>query len=229
MAQLIDASSIRAARPSRNRRAFTLIEMLTTMAVLIVVVGLMVSLARYVRDNSAQELTASILDRLERALAAYRDDWGDVPPVPPLIGRGPVPDESVLRRNALANNRAFVRSLRPYLLRLSPRQETGDTTAPGSQGLARRTIAELDLPDALDELSLGTYDEITLCDAWGGPIVFMPHMQEAIGMAPPDRPYFFFSAGPDGRYLTRDDNLYSYELNGYRTEHPGPQDAIAPK
>jgi hypothetical protein len=195
--------------------------MLTTMAVLIVVFGLMVSLARYVRDNSAQELTASILDRLERALAAYRDDWGDVPPVPALIGPGALPDESVLRRNALANNRAFVRALRQYLLRQAPRDES--TTEPSTEPagfsleqLKRQGLGKLDWLDALDELSLGTYDEVTLCDAWGGPIVFMPRMHEAIGMAPPDRPYFFFSAGPDGRYLTRDDNLYSYELSDYR-------------
>jgi type II secretory pathway pseudopilin PulG len=209
--------------PQRTKalsRGFTLVEMLTTMAILIVVFGLMVSLARYVRDNSAQELTASILDRLERALAAYRDDWGNIPPVPPLIGPGPLPDEAMLRRNALANNRAFVRALRPYLTHQASRDES--TTEPGGfslEQLKRQGLGKLDWLDALDELSLGTYDEITLCDAWGEPIVFMPHMHEAIGMAPPDRPYFFFSAGPDGRYLTRDDNLYSYELNGYRSNN----------
>jgi hypothetical protein len=49
-----------------------------------------------------------------------------------------------------------------------------------------------------------------LDDAWGGPVVFMAHQHPSIGMAPGDRP-FFFSAGPDGRYLSREDNLYSYE------------------
>jgi hypothetical protein len=38
----------------------------------------------------------------------------------------------------------------------------------------------------------------------------MPAMHPAIGMAPENR-YFLFSAGPDRRYLTRDDNLYSYD------------------
>jgi len=41
-----------------NRRAFTLIEMLVTCAVLVIVMGLMVSLARHVRSTSANELTA---------------------------------------------------------------------------------------------------------------------------------------------------------------------------
>jgi len=46
-------------------------------------------------------------------------------------------------------------------------------------------------------------------DAWGTPIVFMPHMHPAIGMTAQD--WFFFSAGPDRKFLTRDDNLYSYD------------------
>ena len=50
-----------------------------------------------------------------------------------------------------------------------------------------------------------------LPDAWGRDIVFMPRGHPAIGTALQDRP-FFFSAGPDGRYHTLEDNLYSYEI-----------------
>jgi hypothetical protein len=35
-------------------------------------------------------------------------------------------------------------------------------------------------------------------------------MHPSVGMAPDNR-FFLFSAGPDRRYLTRDDNLYSYD------------------
>ncbi len=59
------------------------------------------------------------------------------------------------------------------------------------------------LPDSI-------YDEAALRDAWGTPIVFMPAMHPAIGMAPRNG-RFFFSAGPDRRFLTQEDNLYSYE------------------
>jgi type IV pilus assembly protein PilC len=53
------------------------------------------------------------------------------------------------------------------------------------------------------------YDEVRVRDAWGSPIVFMTHMHPAIGMT--SKGWFFFSAGPDRQYLTRDDNLYSYD------------------
>jgi len=41
----------------------------------------------------------------------------------------------------------------------------------------------------------------------------MPAMHRQIGMAPGNE-WFFFSAGPDRQYLTRDDNQYSYEALG---------------
>jgi type II secretory pathway pseudopilin PulG len=49
-----------------------------------------------------------------------------------------------------------------------------------------------------------------LTDPWGTPYVFMPHQNPLVGLAPQDRP-FFFSAGPDRRFLTKDDNVYGYE------------------
>jgi hypothetical protein len=77
------------------------------------------------------------------------------------------------------------------------------------------------------DLPISLYNGRILADAWGNPIVFMPDQHPAIGMAPmrstglsgpTTRPsaggeatFFLFSAGPDGRYLTREDNVYSYE------------------
>ncbi len=65
-------------------------------------------------------------------------------------------------------------------------------------------------PDTFGGLPDSIYNEATLRDPWGSPIVYMPAMHPLIGMAPDNRP-FFFSAGPDRQYLTQDDNLYSYE------------------
>src|SRR5437868_12102334 len=53
-------------------RGFTLIEMLTTVAVLVIVLGLMVSLARDVRNRSAERLTKDLLRRLDTLVAQYR-------------------------------------------------------------------------------------------------------------------------------------------------------------
>ena len=53
------------------RRGFTLLEMLTTLAALIVVMGLMVSLARYVRNALAVEVTKDLLHRMDAMMQQY--------------------------------------------------------------------------------------------------------------------------------------------------------------
>jgi len=159
-------------------------------AILVVVFGLMIDLASEVRRRSAEQLTAGMLAKLDAAMSHYLATH-PAPAVHPLIDdanlpapAGPV--EERLHRSARANNVDFLRFLRG----------DGDLTA--------STFA--DLPASL-------YDERTVRDAWGNPIVYMPYLHPEIGMAPDDRP-FFFSPGPDGLYLTRVDNLYSYEVVG---------------
>src|SRR5438067_12261011 len=69
----------------RNGYGYTLIEMLTTVAVLVIVLGLMVSLARHVRERAAVALTKDLLRRLDQAVAQYaaRHDV-KLPPVSPF-------------------------------------------------------------------------------------------------------------------------------------------------
>jgi type II secretory pathway pseudopilin PulG len=188
-----------------NRRAFTLIEMLTTVAVLIIVLGLMVSLARYVRDQSANQLTADLLRKLDAAVRRYADhNAGQLPAVTPLIPEGrPAPDEIALHHTARINNEEFVRALKEFFAPPRPVKATSDAE--------NSPTISTDLSTEFGELPISIYDEVTLRDAWGDPIVFMSHDNAAIGMASRDHPSFFFSAGPDHKYLTRDDNLYSYE------------------
>ena len=185
------------ARPSRRRGGFTLVEMLTTVALLIIVLGLMVSLARYVRRRSAEELTRRVLVNLHTAMLDYarqkspgaeHQQQQGVPAVEALIDpKDPKgPDEVALQRTSLINNRQFVQFFRAH------------------KGLPGK---------AFRDLPLSIYDEATVRDAWGTPIVFMPAMHRQIGMAPGNE-WFFFSAGPDRQYLTRDDNQYSYEALG---------------
>jgi hypothetical protein len=162
--------------------------MLTTVAVLIIVLGLMVSLARYVRNELAVEVTKDLLHRLDGALQQYmaRHD-NQLPQVPPIIPLNmpadALPDEQTLQQNAIPNNRGIVQALRQEGL-------LQDATFGG-------------LPQSI-------FDDMMIRDAWGSPIVFMPAMHEGIGMALQNRP-FFFSAGPDQKYLTQENNLYSYE------------------
>ena len=170
--------------------------MLTTVAVLVIVLGLMVSLARDVRNRSAERLTKDLLRRLDLLVGQYksrnkllpREQQDLYPLVHPLLGNDPIDigDEAKQRENALANNRELIRTLK----------------------------TQVDLSGGpFSDLSIANYNEVNLLDAWGSPIVYMPHQHPLVGMAAGDSG-FFFSAGPDRRYLTRQDNLYSYEGAG---------------
>jgi prepilin-type N-terminal cleavage/methylation domain-containing protein len=185
----------------RNRRrafGFTLIEMLTTVAVLTIVLGLMVSLARYVRDRSAHEITRALLNDLDLLIAQYSENnGGRLPVVPALLPSEAFTleiDDPVLTEAALNNNREFVRALRlDYQSRLISR--------------------EVDF-DPFEQHPPSVYDHVTLRDAWGSPLVYMSGYHRLVGQAPSrvgQDQCFVFSAGPDRKYLTRDDNLYSYE------------------
>jgi type II secretory pathway pseudopilin PulG len=172
----------------KSPRGFTLLEMLTTVAALIVVLGLMVSLARYVRNELAVEVTKDLLHRLDSLTQQYIARHNQLPKtdpfIPPTIPPNQPLDEQTLQQSAIANNRSIVSALRLDGL------------------LQDQTFAGL--PQSI-------YNDILLRDAWGSPIVFMPSMHEGIqGMALENKP-FFFSAGPDQRYLTFENNLYSYE------------------
>jgi type II secretory pathway pseudopilin PulG len=171
--------SQRVTRNSQLPTAFTIIETLTAIAVLVIVLGLMVSLSRHVRAASADVLTKDLLRRLDAAMAVYVHQFSAVPSVPEFIPDQQVPPEDQLRRAAARNDEAVIRALK-------------------SASLLK-----------FDDVSIAYYDEARVRDAWGSPIVFMSHMHPAIGMDP--KGWFFFSAGPDRQYLTRDDNLYSYD------------------
>ena len=204
---------------------FTLVEMLTVVAGLIIVLGLMVSLAWDVRRQSHDRLTKNLLVKLDLLMGQYVARHKQMPEVTPLVTplvapsaagdsgkaasrpasaivpatRGAeeeLPDEEALLAAADQNNRDFVQALR---------YEAG---APGA-GIAAQAAGTS--PDLFGPLTGPMYDEVTLRDAWGTPIVFMPSMHPGIGMALGNRS-FFVSAGPDRKFRTRDDNLYSYEL-----------------
>src|SRR5262245_43740174 len=123
--------------------------MLTTVALLVIILGLMVSLARDVRNRSAEAITKQILHRMDVLVAQYRakaltglpaSEQLKYPIVRPFIGPADALDEGLLRENAVENNRELVRTLKQYF----------DLSAPG----------------ALNELSIANYNEAAVLDAW---------------------------------------------------------------
>ena len=92
-----------------------------------------------------------------------------------------------------------------YVLQAAHDKQAADTEAARAAGGGGGS------PAVSAPLSPGQADgERMIRDAWGNPIAYLPGQHPNIGMAPQNRP-FFVSAGPDGKFLTRDDNLYSYE------------------
>lgn len=177
------------------RSAYTFVELLLTIVVLIIVLGLMMDLANRVRRSSADKLTRQLLQQLNALMDNYLEhSEGQLPPVTPFLETMPIPDEPALQIAAQRNNADFVRFLRTLSDLSMPVKSTGDKHQ----------------PDVFAGLPLNLYDEVTLHDPWGSPIVFMHRQNPLIGMAPGDK-FFFFSAGPDRKFLTRQDNLYSYE------------------
>lgn len=161
------ASATRHSRRPAARRGFGLLELATALAFLCILLGLSVSLARFVRATSAEQITRQVLRQLEQALNAH-DAKGTLPP-------------------------ALPEDVRPPAAARSTEADWAD--------FARRSNGVV--------ATLAGVDEI-VSDAWGHPIGYLDFEQDSIGMAPHGRP-FCFSPGPDGRYLTQDDNLYSYE------------------
>src|SRR3954469_18550804 len=68
-----------------RNRGFTLIEMLTVVAGLIIVLGLMVSLAWDVRRQSSERLTKDLLVKLDVLMAQYIAHHKQLPQVTPLV------------------------------------------------------------------------------------------------------------------------------------------------
>jgi type II secretory pathway pseudopilin PulG len=202
----------------RRRRAggFTLTEMLTTVAALIILMGLAVSLAREVRRRSADVVTRDLLALLDRMMAQYqiRHD-GALPTaaaIPPLLDATGAPATTAPSVEAVAASApssaptdASPPPADPVLLAKAARRNNQAVVA-----LLQREAGGGFGDELIGKLPRSMYDDASLRDAWGSPIVFMAGMHPAVGMADDNRP-FFFSAGPDGDYLTRADNLYSYE------------------
>ncbi len=176
-------------------RAYTLVELFLTLAVLMVVLGMMINLSTRVRRESADRVTRQMLAELQGRMAQYRrDNDGQLPPVTAIIGPIQVPNEADLQVAARLNNADFFRCLR--LGELANRRTTGDDPLANAVRQANASTTGASVP--------------LLEDPWGTPIVFMPGQSPLIGMAP-GNVFFFVSAGPDRQFLTHDDNLYSYD------------------
>lgn len=70
-------------RAAREASAFTLIELLGVMSIIIILAGLSVGVSRYVFQNAQESRTRTEIKAIEVALEAYKQDNGAYPPLNP--------------------------------------------------------------------------------------------------------------------------------------------------
>lgn len=242
----------------RGQHGFTLIEMLVTIGILLVLMGIVtVGLGSLIGGNQrkqtetilkrAQSFTAEINNTKQARESFYqRVIWTTYgvalpPPGPPSIApvsvqpQTPTPTFLIQAVTDTVEVTSYLMTFkvnRDAALKLSPRN-IGDV----SSSLRPIFSASTD----------GQLIANVLLDAWGNPIIFVPDAFEyasavnsavvlparsvgglsnaglttSVGapittggfadrVVAPDRRPFWFSAGPDGRYETHDDNVYSF-------------------
>jgi hypothetical protein len=200
--------------------------MLATVAALVIVLGLMVSLARFVRRQASDQLTKQLLARLDHLVQQYQARYKMLPSVTPFV-QGIQFETEPARRGALTRPTTLAIATTAPILPISPapllplafaeeslpneRTLRSSADANNRAFVAAMRIEARRYPDEFAGLPSSFFIEGILPDAWGTPIVFMPALHPAIGMAMENRP-FLLSAGPDRRFRTLEDNLYSYEV-----------------
>lgn len=196
----------------RPRPAYTFVELLVTVAALVIVLGLMVRLAGHVRAESAHALTKSLLRQLDLGMVDFaRLHGGAVPQVAMFPPPEAVAEAVAARAASRATPSPAVRLPSDDAPNVDRRLQLRWASANNRDLLLAFRAEPAVSAKVLSDLPVSVYDEAQIRDAWGSPIVFMPNSHPWVGTAPRDKAYFFVSAGPDRDYLTLGDNLYSYE------------------
>lgn len=185
------------------RRAFTLIEILVALFVISVLIGMLVIGVRYSINHANTRATKITMESLKSIAAEYPKEipfqrFIFEPEIPKGVP-GPVYEGSPFREGVAVVNTA----------------EYWNTIM--AVPAAREMIANLkSIPVAATQPT--TRPSVVPVDAWGNPIIMVPSAvvgvksggKQVTVWAPTSQPYFM-SAGPDGRFDTGDDNVYSWE------------------
>lgn len=223
-----------APRPTASRpvpHAFTLIELLAVIAIIVILMGMLFVGMRYVGGSAKTKSTKVTLGNLQSMLATYDAQGRNMlsqltaayanysPAYNPLPAPTNVSDDGSDRYApavVLTKNLAGVKLM----------------AVPENKAAADKLSTSMLQPNATVLLTAPTH---ILLDAWGNPIIFVPagglagvtlkadssklYLIQSTGVtaytgtAPTltgGRP-FFASAGPDGDFSKGDDNLYSFE------------------
>jgi prepilin-type N-terminal cleavage/methylation domain-containing protein len=205
-----------------RKKAFTLIEVLVTLAIILILAGTMITAGKYLRVRAERQLTQSAIEVICTALQQYYDQTGSFPPVvdnaaalktaifgsaSPLtitVSRGthPVPDSNPMTEDT---GTVFWRSESLfYFLERIP-QSKAILNGLSNQMLSNKDKTGIGLQV---EIPTGgtTYDWVRFVDTWGTSLNYTYTVGDVFPVltsAGPDK--IFKTAGPDGILGTSDD------------------------
>jgi len=202
-------------------RAFSLIEMLIVIGLVVLLASITVVVGRSVIAKAKIDQCRQILQTLDATLTEYQADKGAIPP---FVARAYLPPLRSQNEPSPAPNRRLWREIAVYL-----EQVKGYSGIDKQLGTIDATflVERLQIYDDLEGYGYaGGHVEPTddprwllpsVRDPWGMEILYIhPHADNensfrVFGKPLNERPYFM-SAGPDGVYETLEDNVYSYEV-----------------
>ncbi len=200
-------------RSNSRARAFTLIEMLITISVIVVLVAAVFGIGLQVVTRQKINQTNGVLSSLDRALQEYQLENRVFPRVDTenyldslwrnaAGGQSPVINQETGQTflGGVANYRGEQFTWLPnaaYFLFLAEGYENIDSILGGIPSQFAATV----------QINTGVF-RTQVTDAWDNPIIFVtpdnPLAQAIFGQCPSGRPYFM-SAGPDGHYGVQTD------------------------
>lgn len=225
----------------QKRRGFTLVEILTVVAIIAILVGMLFLGARYVGASARSRKTLVMLKNLQSMLTEFESRGGKAglltraylnPPLAPASPNGQeVMPQGVFTGDNVYNSGKtdFNPAIKQQILRTQAVM-VALASVPENKAILDKLTAQSDgylLIPGKNQAFPGPI----LLDAWGSPILFAPGKVDKLSptwgatglkitgdssspnasVQPPDGKGMFISAGPDGDFSQGDDNLYTYE------------------
>lgn len=198
-------SSPQISRP-RRKEAFTLIELLLVIAVILLLAGITFGISKGVQNSQARAKSKAELATIAQALEQFKTRYGDYPwrdsnmaSYPNLPKPNEAEKPSVMMLYALTG-------------RLAMERGTNDNIVVAKVADSLKNANVLDKPKFIDHKKFSTYDRsddqpVALLDPWGNPYIYQYKLenQENAARGNPDSPawdvfgYHLYSMGPKGQ------------------------------
>ena len=186
-----------------SKNAFTLLEALVALAIVLILVGALAGLGSYLKTQSAEQLTASAIEVVDTALEQYHGVHSDFPPqIDSEADWGTEVGGTITLLppgSALGGAEFWQSSALFYYLDHTPQSRMF------LESLSAKMITNKDHSGVKLTVEIPTggtmYDLVRIVDAWGRPLRY-----ETAGYPFPR----ITSAGPDGNFATEGDNLKNF-------------------